>query len=66
MRIQLPGMDEEFILVVSHRAPSGHYDSYVVEGMQIFGEVVLMTLQGGKSKQPSLFNECFRHRGLIE
>lgn len=48
--VQLPGMEEEFILVVSHRAPSGHYDSYVVEGMQLFGEVVLITLQGGKKQ----------------
>jgi hypothetical protein len=46
--VQLPGMEEEFILVVSHRAPSGHFDCYVVEGMQIFGEVVLMTPQGRK------------------
>ncbi|EGG34630.1 hypothetical protein [Paenibacillus sp. HGF5] len=48
--IQLPGMEEEFILVVSHRAPSGHYDSYVVQGMQIFGEIVLMTLHGSKKQ----------------
>lgn len=42
-KIVLPETGIEHILVVSHRVPSVHADSYVVEGMQIFGEVVLIS-----------------------
>ncbi|WP_083484999.1 alginate lyase family protein [Paenibacillus ihumii] len=42
-RIAHPELDGEHILVVSHRAPSGQFDSYVVDGVQIFGEVVLIS-----------------------
>lgn len=39
-KIVMPGTGEEHTLVISHKVPSGHFDSYVVEGVQIFGEVV--------------------------
>lgn len=38
---------EELILVVCHQAPSRHNDSYVVEGVQIFAEVALISTIGG-------------------
>ncbi|GGG09152.1 alginate lyase family protein [Paenibacillus aceti] len=42
-RIVHPELDGEHILVISHQVPSGHYDSYVVDGVQIFGEIVLIS-----------------------
>ncbi|NWL86569.1 heparinase [Paenibacillus sp. 79R4] len=41
-RIVHPELGTEHILVISHKVPTGHYDSYVVDGVQIFGEIVLI------------------------
>lgn len=49
-RIILPERNEEHIIVISHEIPSSHLDSYVVEGVQIFGEVVLMVSADGQKK----------------
>ncbi|UNK19164.1 heparinase II/III family protein [Paenibacillus sp. N3/727] len=48
-KIVIPGTDEEHTLVISHKVPSGHFDSYIVDGIQIFGEVVLIA--GTKCKK---------------
>lgn len=45
-----PELGTEHILVISHKVPTGHYDSYVVDGVQIFGEVVLITGSADKRK----------------
>ncbi|MGO4695287.1 alginate lyase family protein [Paenibacillus sp. 2TAB26] len=44
-RIVIPHSTEQYIIVVCHRAPSSHIDSYMVDGTQIFGEVVLISLK---------------------
>ncbi|WP_110932921.1 alginate lyase family protein [Paenibacillus bouchesdurhonensis] len=49
-RIIHPELNSEHILVISHRVPSGQYDSYVVDGVQIFGEVVLISGPAEKRK----------------
>ncbi|WP_179087636.1 heparinase II/III family protein, partial [Paenibacillus odorifer] len=49
-RIILPERNEEHIIVISHEIPSSHLDSYVVEGVQIFGEVVLIVSADGQKK----------------
>jgi hypothetical protein len=49
-RISFPGKNEEHIIVISHEIPSIHLDSYVVEGVQIFGEVVLIVSANGQKK----------------
>ncbi|RUT43956.1 alginate lyase family protein [Paenibacillus anaericanus] len=45
-KIMLPQSDEEHIIVVCHRPPARAIDSYVVDGIQIFGEVVLIVTKG--------------------
>ncbi|MEK4878137.1 MULTISPECIES: alginate lyase family protein [Paenibacillus] len=49
-RIIFPERDEEHIIVISHEIPSSHLDSYVVEDVQIFGEVVLIVSADGQKK----------------
>ncbi|MBU5442209.1 heparinase II/III family protein [Paenibacillus sp. MSJ-34] len=49
-KIRMPGSDEEHIVVVCHQTPSRHIDSVVVEGVQIFGEVVLVTVSEGRKR----------------
>ncbi|WP_235847668.1 alginate lyase family protein [Paenibacillus tuaregi] len=41
-RIQLPASLRTVLVAVCHHAPAGPLDSYVVEGNQIFGEVVVI------------------------
>ncbi|GFZ76035.1 hypothetical protein GCM10008018_21850 [Paenibacillus marchantiophytorum] len=45
-KIKSPGSDEEHIVVICHRRPSVHLESYLVDGIQIFGEVVLIKKRG--------------------
>lgn len=49
-RISFSERNEEHIIVISHEIPSSHLDSYVVEGVQIFGEVVLIVSADGQKK----------------
>ncbi|WP_438347622.1 alginate lyase family protein [Paenibacillus sp. FA6] len=44
-RIVIPQSAEQHIIVVCHRPPARAIDSYVVDGTQIFGEIVLISIQ---------------------
>ncbi|WP_018759235.1 alginate lyase family protein [Paenibacillus terrigena] len=41
---------EEHILLICHKVPGYHIDSYVVEGTQVFGEVVLLRRKQGQEE----------------
>lgn len=47
-RVRQPGSAETQVIVICHRPPAGPRDSYVVEGIQIFGEVVVITQLGNE------------------
>ena len=42
--------DEEHILLICHKVPGYHIDSYVVDGTQVFGEVVLLRRKQGQEE----------------
>lgn len=42
-RVIMPQSTVEHHIVICHRPPAGHIDAYVVDGIQVFGEVVLIS-----------------------
>ncbi|TYP74839.1 alginate lyase family protein [Paenibacillus methanolicus] len=47
MSVDKGGGAEEHILLICHRKPGRHIDSYVVDGTQVFGEIVWIKRAGG-------------------
>ncbi len=49
-KICLPHINEEHLIIVCHQKPSLHRMSYVVDGTQIFGEIVLIKRKNGREE----------------
>lgn len=64
-KISLPHLNEEHVLVICHKKPSLHRMSYMVEGTQIFGEVVLIKRKGTE-EEVIVLNSTGRKDKLIE
>lgn len=41
-KMQFPALKEEHILLLCHQTPSRHEMSYIIDGIQVFGEIVLI------------------------
>jgi Heparinase II/III-like protein len=50
IKIYLPQIKEEHLIIVCHQKPSLHRMSYVVDGTQIFGEIVLIKRKNGREE----------------
>lgn len=48
LRLTFTDSDEEHIILVTHKVPSVHEDSFIVSGVQVFGEVVVIKRSGNK------------------
>ncbi|CRK81182.1 alginate lyase family protein [Neobacillus massiliamazoniensis] len=45
-KILLPDLNEEHLILVCHKKPSLHRMSYMIDGTQVFGEIVLIKRKG--------------------
>ncbi len=50
IKIHMPFLEEDHIIIICHKKPSLHRMSYCIDGTQIFGEVVLIKRKGAKEE----------------
>ncbi|MFB3171005.1 alginate lyase family protein [Neobacillus sp. 179-C4.2 HS] len=50
IKIYMPHLQEEHLIIVCHKKPSLHRMSYCIDGTQIFGEIVLIKRKGAEEE----------------